>query len=84
MSAAVASEMTCKEFVELVTDYFEDRLTTEESTRLELHVCTCTGCRVYLAQMRAVVRTTRRLSGRDLPAAGREQLLPMFREWKRR
>lgn len=56
MSAAIASELTCKELVELVTDYFEDRLSLDENRRFELHVCSCTGCRAYLAQMRAVVR----------------------------
>ena len=84
MSAAIADELTCKELVELVTDYFEDRLTTAENRRLELHVCTCTGCRAYLAQMRAIVRAAGRLSERDVPPRVREDLLRTFREWKRR
>jgi len=83
MSAAIASELTCKELVELVTDYFEDRLPLHENRRFELHVCSCTGCRVYLAQMRALVRAAGRLAERDLPGAVREDLLQTFREWKR-
>jgi hypothetical protein len=83
MSAAIASELTCRELVELVTDYFEDRLSTAENRRFELHVCSCTGCRVYLGQMRAVVRVAGRLAERDLPAAVREDLLQTFRAWKR-
>ncbi len=73
MSAAIAGELTCKELVELVTDYFEDRL----------HVCSCTGCRAYLAQMRVLVRAAGRLAERDLPVAARENLLTAFRAWKR-
>ena len=83
MSAAVASEMTCRDLVELVTDYFEVRLTVEENTRLELHVCSCTGCRAYLAQMRALVRAAGRLREVDLPPAVRADLLRTFREWRR-
>jgi predicted anti-sigma-YlaC factor YlaD len=84
MSAAVASELTCKELVELVTDYFEDRLSLDENRRLELHVCSCTGCRAYLAQMRALVRTAGRLAENDVPPTVREDLLGAFRSWNRR
>lgn len=83
MSAAIAGELTCKELVELVTDYFDDRLSVDENRRFELHVCSCTGCRVYLAQMRTLVRAAGRLAERDLPVAVREDLLTAFRAWKR-
>ncbi len=83
MSAAIASELTCKELVELVTDYFEDRLATDENRRFELHVCSCTGCRVNLAQMRALVRAAGRLVENDVPVAVRDGLLRTFRAWKR-
>ena len=84
MSGAIENELTCKELVELVTDYFEDRLTTEENRRLELHVCSCTGCRAYLGQMRALVRAAGRLAETEIPVAVREDLLRTFRDWKRR
>ena len=84
MSGAIENELTCKELVELVTDYFEDRLTTEENRRLELHVCSCTGCRAYLGQMRALVRAAGRLAETDIPVALREDLLRTFRDWKTR
>ena len=83
MSAAIASELSCRELVELVTDYFEDRLSLDENRRFELHVCSCTGCRVYLAQMRAIVRAAGRLDESDLPTAVRADLLDAFRAWKR-
>ena len=83
MSAAVPSELTCRQLVELVTDYLEDRLQPEERTRFELHVCTCTGCRAYLAQMRAVIRASGRLAEEDLSPAARDELLAAFREWRR-
>ena len=83
MSPAIETELTCKELVEVVTDFLEDRLGFEERTRFELHVCTCTGCGIYLAQMRALVRDSGRLAEEDLVPAPREQLLAMFRAWRR-
>lgn len=83
MRADIASDLTCKELVELVTDYFEGRLTSEADARFEVHLFGCTGCRVYLAQMRALVRAAGRLAEKDLPAAVRDDLLRTFRERKR-
>ena len=82
MSAAIPSELTCKELVELVTEYLEDRLPVAENTRFELHLCTCTACRVYLAQMRSVIRISGRLTEEDLPPATQEDLLAVFRDWR--
>jgi anti-sigma factor RsiW len=84
MSAVSETEITCKELVALVTEYLEDRLPLPARTRFELHICTCPGCRVHLAQMRALVRASGHLAEDDLPTAAREQLLALFREWKRR
>ncbi len=83
MSAAIPSELTCKELVELVTDYIEDVLPADERTRFELHVCSCTGCRAHLSQMRALIRASGRLTEQDLAAAMRDEVLHAFREWKR-
>jgi hypothetical protein len=84
MSGSVVDELTCKQLVELVTDYFEDRLSTSENRRFELHVCSCTGCHVYLRQMRAILRVAGRLAESDVPASARQDLLRTFRAWKRR
>jgi anti-sigma factor RsiW len=82
MSAAIPGDLTCRELVEVVTDYLEDQLTTAERTRFELHLCSCTGCRTYLSQMRAVVRAAGRLAEEDIPAHARLELLQAFRAWK--
>ncbi len=84
MSAAIASELTCKELVELVTDYLEDMLPLAERRRFERHVTACSGCRAYLSQMRALIRASGRIVEQDLPAAMRDELLHVFREWKTR
>ena len=83
MNGAFGRELTCRALVELVTDYLEDRLSSAERARFELHLHACDGCRAYLAQMRALVRAARLLARRDLRPAVREELVTLFREWRR-
>jgi anti-sigma factor RsiW len=52
-------ELTCKELVELVTEYFEGTLPPEDRERFETHVADCPGCEIYLEQMRATLALTR-------------------------
>ena len=84
MSAAIPADLTCKELVEVVTDYLEDRMPVSRRTLFELHLCSCTGCRVYLAQMRSVIRAAGGLAERDVPAHAKVELLQAFRAWKER
>jgi anti-sigma factor RsiW len=76
-------DLSCKELVELVTSYLEDRLTPSERTRFEMHLSYCAPCRVYLAQMRQTIRAAGHLSEETLPTGSKERLLSAFRDWKR-
>ena len=49
--------MVCQEFVELVTDYLEDRMPARERARFEAHLAECDGCSGYLEDMRGMVAT---------------------------
>ena len=53
--------MSCKELVELVTDYLEGALTREDAARLEEHLAACPGCDAYLRQMLSTIEVTRAL-----------------------
>jgi predicted anti-sigma-YlaC factor YlaD len=77
-------ELTCKELVEVVTDYLEGRLPPVERVRFEEHVAFCSWCRTYLEQMRETVRLTGTLAEEDLSPEAREGLLRAFRDWKER
>jgi anti-sigma factor RsiW len=73
----------CAQFVEEVTDYVEGALTREEAARLERHLRKCGGCTRYLAQIRATIRLTGRLTVEDveqMDQAAREELMDAFRE----
>ena len=50
-----ADEVTCQQFVELVTDYFEGTLTTPTLSRVEEHLVMCDWCVAYLEQMQATI-----------------------------
>jgi predicted anti-sigma-YlaC factor YlaD len=77
-------ELTCKELVEVVTDYLEGRMPAERRLLFEEHVAFCDGCQTYLEQMRTTVRLTGTLSEADIPPEARDGLLRVFRDWKRR
>ena len=76
-------EMACQELVELVTDYLEGTLLEADRARFEAHLGECDGCTIYLEQMRTTIRLTGMLIEESIPPEGREELLRVFRAWKR-
>ena len=76
-------EMPCRELVELVTDYLEERLSPLDRARLEAHLEVCEACRIYLEQVRQTVRTLGRLPEESLSPEARNALLTAFRGWSR-
>jgi anti-sigma factor RsiW len=77
------AEMTCRELVELVTDYLEGTLSRGDRKRFDAHLRDCHGCTAYVEQFRETIRLTGRLREKDLEPAAREALLEEFRNWKR-
>jgi anti-sigma factor RsiW len=74
--------MTCKELVELVTDYLEGRLPPAEVRRFDEHLELCPGCVTYVEQIRATVAVSGRLAEEDMPEGAADALLAEFRDWK--
>ena len=79
---AAEEVMSCKELVELVTDYLEGVLPSEERARFEEHISQCAGCEVYLEQIRQIIRTLGKLNEDSIPPPARETLLQAFRNWE--
>jgi anti-sigma factor RsiW len=76
----VQQEITCREFVELVTDYIEGQLAEARRIEVEIHLGACEGCEAYLAQIRATIAGLRALArAEDFPRT-RAQALAAFRE----
>lgn len=76
--------LSCRELVELVTDYLEGALDEVELARFEQHLAGCSNCQEYLAQLRQTIRITGTLRPDDLSAEAEEALLQAFRNWRRR
>jgi anti-sigma factor RsiW len=73
--------ITCRELVELVTDYLEGALSPGERERFERHLGGCDGCGHYLQQMRQAIAVIGRLHEDDIAPPARESLLAAFRDW---
>ena len=77
-------QIVCIRFVELVTDYLEGAMTSTDRARFESHLAACPHCTRYLAQIRATVELSGRLSTADVDALGsdaRAELLAVFRAY---
>ena len=79
---ADSDELTCQEFVELVTEYFEDALPASERARFDAHLTDCDYCVEYLDQIRQTIRLLGHLGEEDIAPAARDRLLAAFRDWK--
>jgi anti-sigma factor RsiW len=79
-----STELTCREMVELVSDYLEGTLPDRDRALFEQHLVLCDGCSAYLDQMRGTVMLTGRLREDMLDAPVRDRLLQTFRAWKAR
>ena len=77
------AEMTCKELVELVSDYLEGTLPNDTRERMENHLSGCDGCTHYLEQMRQTIRLTGQVREETLTPQQRDDLLRLFRDWKK-
>ena len=82
MTDTAHPEMACRELVELVTDYLEDRLSLLDRARFEAHIAECEYCATYLEQMRLTIRTLGRIPEESLPSDARSALLTAFRSWR--
>jgi anti-sigma factor RsiW len=75
--------LTCKQLVELVTEYFEGALAPVDRARFEEHIMTCPPCRAHLEQMRQTLRVLGRVPEESIDPDAEQSLLAAFRDWKR-
>lgn len=74
--------LTCKEMVELVTDYLEGALAPAIRKRFDQHLTACDPCIVYIEQMRQTIATLGKLPEESIPASAIETLREHFRRWR--
>jgi len=80
--SALIDDITCRELVELVTDYLEDALPPADRARFEAHLEICEDCALYVEQLRGTVAAVGALRAEALDPVVRDELLAAFRDWK--
>ena len=63
--SVAADEVTCQQFVELVTDYFEGAMAPRTLGQVEEHLVMCDWCVAYVAQMQTTVDSLANLKDRS-------------------
>jgi anti-sigma factor (TIGR02949 family) len=79
MTEMIAS---CREVVDLVTEYLDRGLDPASRRAFERHVVICPPCRGFLAQMRQTGLVARADRDDLVPEALRERLVDAFRDWR--
>ncbi len=77
------NDLTCRELVELVTDYLEGTLPARDRERFEAHLLDCDDCPIYVDQMQVTIRTVGTLTEELIPQMAKDKLLQCFADWKR-
>jgi anti-sigma factor RsiW len=76
-------KLTCRELVELVTDYLEGSLSPRDRARFDAHIAACGNCTQYVEQFRETIRLTGTLRETDVSPEAEAALLAQFEAWKR-
>jgi MFS family permease len=79
-SGDLVSDLTCAEFVELVTAFLDGTLDAITERRLVDHLPNCVGCERYLDQFRQTIRMLGDLPVQSLSTEDRHALLSAFRD----
>jgi len=74
--------LTCREMVELVTDYLEGRLDDSGRERFEAHVAECAACTLYIEQMRMTIAALGHIPPETISPEAERELLDAFRDWR--
>ena len=77
------SDLTCQEFVELVTEYFEGVLDADTTARFDEHRALCPGCETYLLQMQETMTRLGEIPADSLSEEMQSELLSAFRDLRR-
>ncbi len=77
------SRLTCREVLELLTEYLDGALAPIDRARVVAHLQGCEACARYLEQFATTIEATAALRDEAVPDDVRESLLAAFRTWRR-
>ena len=76
-------DITCRQAVALMTDYLDGALGPDDRALVEALLAECENCAEHLRQIRITVAVTGRIREQDLDPAAREDLMDLYRRWRR-
>jgi anti-sigma factor RsiW len=79
---SVEASLTCREVVELLSDYLDGELPEAERVRVDEHLAGCDGCTMVLDELRETLRLAGMLTAEHLSETQRTTLVEAFRGWK--
>jgi predicted anti-sigma-YlaC factor YlaD len=82
-SGEFGHDYTCREVVELASDYLEGAMTVRQMTAFELHLNFCDGCSTFVDQIRTTAAMALGVTEDRIPDDLKAKLLDAFRDWKR-
>ncbi len=75
-------DVTCLDFVDVITAYLDDALPHRERLGLEAHFADCPDCALYLEQLRETMRLTGSIELEQLSPDARDDLMHAFAAWR--
>jgi len=84
MSELAAPRLSCREVVDLLSDYLDGSLPRRTRDRVEAHLATCPDCTAYVDQLRTTIGLVGRLHEDDVPEPVLDELMRAFRDWSAR
>jgi anti-sigma factor RsiW len=75
--------ISCRELVELVTEYLEGTLAAADRERMDAHLALCDPCRAYVEQIRTTSRLAAAAESELERRPDRDALLAAFRDLQR-
>jgi anti-sigma factor RsiW len=76
--------ISCRELVELVSDYVDQALPVDDAALFEQHLNFCDGCVWYVDQVRRTIAVAGELREEDVPDETKAKLMTAFRDWRRK
>jgi anti-sigma factor RsiW len=74
--------LSCREVVELVSDFVDGVLPEAMRLRMEAHLSGCDPCVAYVGQIRATVALAHQVDAEPVDPAARQRLVDLYRQWQ--
>ncbi|HEY5904753.1 MAG TPA: zf-HC2 domain-containing protein [Actinomycetota bacterium] len=82
MTRTSDDDLTCRELVEVITDFVEGAMSDADRARFERHLGECAGCTAVMSQFRTTIEVTGRLTEGQVSEAQRDAMREVFRRWR--